>query len=221
MNRFSRPLRILVYQDLLCAWCYVANARLSLLRREFAEAVRWTFRPFPLRISEGVPSQKEVSRRVKDVERARLESEGKRLRADLWTGGDPPRSSIPALVALEAARLQGAHAHRALTKAMQRAALEQGVNVSRPDVAIELASSIGLNMNRFMAAYQSAQTRQLVLEEYRVAGERGVNGVPTLVIGERWMISGLRELSEYRRHILSCMGKLGMSTGGSPESMLH
>ncbi|HME91126.1 MAG TPA: DsbA family protein, partial [Myxococcaceae bacterium] len=202
-------------------WCYVASVRLALLRREFGEAVRWTFRPFPLRIAEGVPSPKEVSRWVKEIERARLESEGIRLRADLWTGGDPPRSSIPALVALEAARLQGASARQALAKAMQRAALEEGVNVCRSDVALELASSVGLEMNRFVAAYQSTQTRQLVLEEYRVAGERGVNGVPTLVIGERWMISGLRDLSEYRRHILSCMGKLGMSTRGSPETLLH
>lgn len=221
MSQLSRPLRIFVYQDLLCAWCYVASARLAQLRREFGEAVRWTFRPFPLRILDGVPSPKELSRRARDIERARGEAEGQRLRSDLWTSGDPPRSSIPALVALEAARLQGSSAHHALVKAMQRAALEQGVNVTRPDVAFELASSVGLNMNRFSAAYQSAETRRLVLEEYRMAGERGVTGVPTLVIGERWMISGLRDLSEYRQHILRCMEKLGMSTGGSPESMLH
>jgi hypothetical protein len=41
------------------------------------------------------------------------------------------------------------------------------------------------------------------------------------VIDRRWMISGLRDLAEYRRHILSCMAKLGAPRQGSPERMLH
>lgn len=221
MNRFPRQLSILVYQDLLCAWCYLADARVTALRREFSGAIRWTFRPFPLRISDDVPSGKLLGRLVRDVERARAEVEGRRLRVNLWDGGDPPRSSVPPLVALEAARLQGAGARRELARAMQQAALEQGVNVSRADVVFELASAVGLNMNRFVVAYRSEEMLRLVLEEHRVAEERGVKTVPTLVIGGRWMISGLRGLAEYRRHIVSCMGKLGMSTGGSPENMLH
>jgi predicted DsbA family dithiol-disulfide isomerase len=76
-------------------------------------------------------------------------------------------------------------------------------------------------MNRFIPAYHSPQLRRLVLDEHRIAAERGVKGVPSLVIGERWMISGLRELGEYRSHILECMSKLAMPIGGSRQSLLH
>lgn len=221
MNRPPCALRISVYEDLLCAWSYIADARLLALRRELGDAVRWRFRPYPLRLDDVVPGQRELAKWVGDLERARQELEGHRLRTDLWRTGDPPLSSVPALVALEAAGMQGSWARFTLSRTMRRAALEEGINISRPDVAFELADSIGLTMNRFIAAYQSPQLRRLVLDEHRIAERRGVKRVPTIVIGERWMISGLREISEYRRHILDCMGKLERSTAGSRQSMLH
>jgi predicted DsbA family dithiol-disulfide isomerase len=104
---------------------------------------------------------------------------------------------------------------------MQRAALEQGVNVSRTDVVFELASRVGLAMNDFSAAFHSEETRRLILDEHRLAASRGVRGVPTLVIGGRWMICGLRDLSEYREHILACLGKLAAPRAGSSERLVH
>jgi predicted DsbA family dithiol-disulfide isomerase len=214
-------LRISVYEDLLCAWSYIADARLQPLRRELGDAVRWRFRPYPLRLDEVALKQRELSEWVGDLERAQREHEGQRLRADLWRNGDPPCSSVPALVALEAAGLQGSWARFSLGRAMRRAALEEGINIARPDVAFELADSVGLRMNRFIAAYQSPQLRRLVFDEHRIAAERGVKGVPTVVVGGRWMISGLRGLGEYRSHILDCIGKLALPTGVSRQSVLH
>jgi len=216
-----REVEIWFYQDVLCAWCYIVSERVASLRREFADAVRWRSRPYPPRAAERVPPPSEISRWIRDVKMARGEPEGARLSPDLWTGGDPPASNIAPLVALEAAGLQGPVARSMYAEALRRAALEGGVNVARADVALELAGALGLNMNRFAAAYHSAQTRRWVLQEHRTAKERGIDSVPTLVINRRWMISGLRDLAEYRRHILACMAKLGAPEQGSPERMLH
>jgi predicted DsbA family dithiol-disulfide isomerase len=77
-------------------------------------------------------------------------------------------------------------------------------------------------MNDFSAAYHSEETRRLILDEHRLAASRGVRGVPTLVIGGRWMICGLRDTSEYREYILTCMGKLAAPrSGGSSERLVH
>ena len=222
MQRAPKPLEIVVYQDVLCAWCYVAERRLEILRQEFGQAIRWTSRPYALRLKEATPSPQELHDWVEDLERARREPEGRELSKDLWMSADPPRSSVPALAALEAARLQGTNVAAQLARCMQRAALQHGLNVARADVALELASSVGLDMNRFSAAWQSPETRKLVLEEHRLASTRGVKGVPTLVIGGRWMLSGLRGTREYRRHILDCLGKFdrGDVDPGSPR-ILH
>src|SRR5688500_4438122 len=144
MNRAQKPLQILVYQDVLCAWCFIADQRLDVLRREFGDAVRWHIRPYPLRIQEALPTRKEIDDWVKEIDRARKEPEGRALSTDLWTSGDPPLSSVTALAALEAAKLQGDDARLSLARSLQRAALQQGVNVARPDVVLEMASSIGL-----------------------------------------------------------------------------
>lgn len=216
-----REVEIWLYQDALCAWCYIASERVAFLRREFGDAVRWRSRPYPLRSAERVPPPSEIASWLRDVKMARSEPEGKRLSPDLWIGGDPPASNVSPLVAIEAAGLQGAVARSMYAEALRRAALEAGVNVARADVALELAGAVGLNMNRFAAAYHSTQTRRWVLEEHRMAKERGIDRVPTLVINRRWMISGLRDLAEYRRHILSCMAKLGAPKEGAPERMLH
>jgi predicted DsbA family dithiol-disulfide isomerase len=219
-----KPLQIVVYQDVLCAWCYLADSRLDALRQEFGDAVRWRVRPYPLRIQDSPPTERELRGFAEEVERAQREQEplARSLSTDLWLGGDAPRSSVPALSALEAARLQGPQARAVLARAMQRAALEQGVNVTRTDVIFELASRVGLAMNDFSAAYHSEETRKLILDEHRLAATRGVKGVPTLVIGGRWMVCGLREVSEYREHILTCMGKLAMPPrSGSSERLVH
>ena len=115
-------------------------------------------------------------------------------------------------------RFQGPSARPLLARSLQRAALEQGVNVSRTDVLFELVGRLGLDTHRFETAWLAAQTRRLVLEEQRLAHARGIRRVPTLVIGGRWMISGLREVAEYRELILACLGKVPRSPGGSPSS---
>jgi predicted DsbA family dithiol-disulfide isomerase len=89
-------------------------------------------------------------------------------------------------------------------------------------VVFELASRVGLSMNAFSAAFNSEETRRLILDEHRLASGRGVRGVPTLVISGRWMMCGLRDLSEYREHILTCMGKQATPrTGGPSERIVH
>ena len=216
-----KPLTVLLYQDILCGWSYLADARLAPLREELRDVVRFRARPFPPRPQEAQPTQRELDSLAKEIRRASREPEGARLSTALWTDGDPPRSSVPALAALEAARLlePGARAH--LARAMQRAALEQGVNVSRSDVVLELASRLGFDMNRFSAAFFSAETRRLILEEHRLASSRGVRGVPTLVLGGRWMLSGLRSVAEYREHILSCLLQVGLPAPGARERLVH
>jgi len=223
MKPLPKPLQITVYQDVLCSWCYLADQRLETLKHEFGELLRWRVRPYPLRVHDKRPTEKELRGLTAEVHRAQQEPEpvARLLTEELWRGGDAPRSSIPALAALEAARLQSPSARAQLARMMQRAALEQGINVTRTDVIFELASRVGLDMGPFAAAFHSDDTRKLILEEHELASSRGVRGVPTLVLGGRWMVCGLREVGEYREQILSCLGKLYTPRPGSADRVVH
>src|SRR5678816_1880293 len=97
---------------------------------------------------ERFASESEIARAVKQLTSAARERESLPLRPELWTSGDPPRSSMEPLAALEAARLQGEPARLELQMRLRHAALEQGLNVTRPDIVFELAERTGLQMNR-------------------------------------------------------------------------
>ena len=208
---------------MLCAWSYLAELRLEVVRRELGPLVRWKVRPFPVRVVDTLPTERERRHYLTELARARREADptAQLLSSELWTAGDAPRSSLPALEALEAVRFQGPSARPLLARSLQRAALEQGVNVSRTDVLYELVGRVGLDTHRFETAWRATRARGVVLEEQRLAHARGIRRVPTLVIGGRWMVSGLREVSEYRELILSCLGKVPRSPGGASEQPLH
>lgn len=218
-----KPISVVVYQDVLCAWSYLADLRLERVRERFGAAVDWKFRPYPLRVSETLPTLKELHSAREELERARNEpeAEARRLCADLWNSARGPRSSLPPLAALEAARMQSEGQRRQLLRIMQRTALETGMDVTRNDVIFELASHVGLKMDPFAAAFRSDKTRKLIRQEHRLATARGVSGVPTIVVANRWMMSGLREEREYSEQLLECMSRKVSEPERDPESHVH
>jgi predicted DsbA family dithiol-disulfide isomerase len=123
------------------------------------------------------------------------------VKPDLWTGRDPPASSIPALAALEAALPQGPGLQRELLVAMRRAAFHDGINIARRDVQVELAAQVGLDTSRFVDQLDNPRVEQEVVEAVEEAEALGIRGVPALVIGGEWLMQGCRDLAEYR-HVI-------------------
>jgi predicted DsbA family dithiol-disulfide isomerase len=197
----TEPVELVLFHDVLCSWCYVADARLDVLRDEYGNGVRWSFRPYPLRPDDQIPDKKERSLLARHFRRIAKEREGKGVKADLWTGEDPPSSSLPPLVALEAALPQGYERQHALLLKMRRAAFLDGINIARRDVQLELAARAGLDVPRFVERLDDPETEQSVIEAGDEAETLGIKGVPALVIGGEWLMQGCRELTEYR-HVI-------------------
>lgn len=200
---FGEPpaLELTLYHDVLCSWCYLADARLDSLRDEYGPMVRWRFRPYPLRPENQLPDKKQRAVLARHFRRVAREQEGRGVKADLWTGEDPPSSSLPPLVALEAALSQGTEMQRALLKAMRRKAFVEGINVARRDVLVEVAAQEGLDVSRFLERLDDPRLVQEVNASVDEAEALGIKGVPALVIGGEWLMQGCRDLSEYRQVI--------------------
>ncbi len=200
---FTAPaaLELILYHDVLCSWCYVADARLDFLRDEYGPLVSWSLRPYPLRPENQLPDKKQRAVLARHFRRVAREREGKDIKADLWTGADPPSSSLPPLVALEAALPQGPALQRRLLKAMRRAAFALGINVARRDVQLELAGQVGLDVAPFAEQLDDLRLEQDVNDSVDEAESLGIKGVPALVIGGEWLMQGCRDLTEYRQVI--------------------
>src|SRR5919201_222077 len=82
---------LVLHHDVLCSWCYLADARLDYLRDEYGSLLRWSLRPYPLRPENQIPGKKERSVLARHFRRVAREREGRGVKPDLWTGEDPGR----------------------------------------------------------------------------------------------------------------------------------
>lgn len=190
---------LVLHGDLLDPWCWLAEKRITAaadeLHGRFAPLQQ---APWPRRWEPRAPSATERRQRARELARAAREADAPPFSAELWEGKDGPHSSAPPLIAVAAARLQGPAAACAMREALRTAALLCGVDVTRSDIILEIASRAGLDLARFVPAFQAPATERALRAEIAEACDRGVETGPALVIGEDWLVSGVRSASEYR-----------------------
>lgn len=198
-NHREDAIELVLHHDVLCPWSALADARLRLLVEEFDGMLRLERSPFATRVEERMPSAREAATQMRAIRKVAREPEGTGFKVDLWRSADPPRSSMPPLVALEAAKILGGDAAQVrMLAALRQAAFRHGLNVAREDVLIEIAERCGLETARFATALFAQGTRRLVTSQHERAEFRGVISVPSVVIGGEWIISGSRSIDDYR-----------------------
>jgi predicted DsbA family dithiol-disulfide isomerase len=208
---------LVLYEDPLSPWCLVAERRVrSALDDVMGAFSPLQLEPFPLRAEPRAVSTRERKAFASAARKASREPEAADITPDLWLSDDAPVSSLPALAALVAARLQGAGRESALRAALREAALVRGINVTRRDVLYELAQAAGLDVARFAGALSAPATEKRVVDSFEDALGKGIEAAPALVIGDEWLVSGARTADEYRsvlrRYVASKLGFAPMRT---------
>lgn len=190
----------MLHGDVLDPWCWIAEQRIAIAADELHGRFKpVSHAPLPRRWEPRAPTAAERRIRVRELQRAAREPDAPPLSPGLWSdGGAGPQSSAPALVAVAAARMQGRQAEQAMIRALREAALAAGFDVSRTDVVVEVAARAGLDLARFLPAFEAPGTARAVRADVEEARDLGVRCSPSLVIGEEWLVSGARSLREYR-----------------------
>jgi predicted DsbA family dithiol-disulfide isomerase len=195
----AEPPSLVLYEDPLSPWCLVAEQRIRAILDELpGDFGPLRIEPFPLRAEPRAPSAAERKALARVARRAAKQPEAAHTTPDLWLSADPPLSTVPALAALYAARLQGAAREDALRDAIRQAGLVRGINPTRKDVLYELADAAGLDVARFAGALAAPTTERRVREAFEDALEKGIEVAPALVIGDEWLVAGARSRDEYR-----------------------
>jgi predicted DsbA family dithiol-disulfide isomerase len=193
------PVSLVLYEDPLSPWCLVAERRIRAALEDVPAAFApLRLEPFPLRSEPRALTAGERREYVRAARKAAREPEAAGTCADLWLSDDPPLSTLPALAAIEAARLQGPCRETAFRAAVRDAALVRGINATRRDVLHEIAAAAGLDGARFAGALSAPATEKRVLESYEEALGKGIEAAPALVVGDEWLVAGPRELEDYR-----------------------
>jgi predicted DsbA family dithiol-disulfide isomerase len=200
-------MRIDVYSDTVCPWCYVGKRRFELAvaaRPHYETRVFW--RPFELNPDlpiEGVDRAKYLAARIGPPERvaeahAVLKSQGEAsgidFRFDLMERVPNTRRSH--LLIAHAAR---SGRQTAVKERVMRAYFEEGCDIGEVEVLVRLGVEAGLSERESRAALILRAGQDGVIAAERHAAVLGITGVPTFVFDGQYTISGAQEVGTLTR----------------------
>jgi predicted DsbA family dithiol-disulfide isomerase len=193
----TAPLRIDLFADVVCPWCFVGHQRLERVLASSGRAARITHHPFmldPNTPPEGddIPARLRRKYGVPPEQLwARLEAEARKSGLELDLARQ--RLSYPTARAhtlIRHAEGKGEGRQDGLVRDLYRANFVDARNIHDPDVLVDVAAPHG---------FAADEVRRLVTDEAELATTRnlaqaaaatGIDGVPFFVFDERIAVAG-------------------------------
>lgn len=191
-------MKVDIYSDVACPWCYVGKARFERALAAFVGApVEIRYRPFQLDPSApkaAVPMLEYLHRRFGPRARAMADNMIATARAEGLVMDYERGLSVNTLDAHRLLRLAeheyGADVQQALAARLFEAHFSEGRNVGDIDVLSTLAADAGMDEGRARAYLSSSEGMSEVVREISEAREFGITAVPTFVFDQKYAISG-------------------------------
>jgi predicted DsbA family dithiol-disulfide isomerase len=195
-----KGVKVEIWSDVLCPWCYLGKRRLesALARFEHAAEVEVVWRSFELdpgapRVPELPPSEHLQQKYGWSAEQ--VEASWERLRAlgaaeglEMNMHATRRGNSLDAHRLLHLAHERGRQEE--LKERFLRAYFTESEAIGDPEVLGRLAVETGLDRDEVRDVLASDRYMEEVRADERTAQLLGINGVPFFVVGERYGISG-------------------------------
>jgi predicted DsbA family dithiol-disulfide isomerase len=159
---------------------------LAELRKSHEVEVVW--RSFELRPKDGPPVPPEYRDYIENVGRPRFEAVAKERYGLTISSGPFGIDSRPALVGAKFAEVQGVG--EVYHQAVFRAYWQYARSLEERAVLCEIAESLGLDGDSFLAALDSDELDQAVSADIAQAQMLGITGVPALVFEKQYLVNG-------------------------------
>lgn len=199
----EHKLRIIVFHDVLCSWCFISSKNLKKAMEPYSENIdilyiSWLLYPHDF-VNAGHRAKESI---LKHWEETRAHPEGVEIRPDAIRNKDFTFPySIPAMAAVKCAEKQGGpRMHQKFYDALQEAVFIKGQDINDIEVFNEYARQLGLNVHRFILDYRSGIYQELVVKEYEQSRKAGIEAVPATIIGHE-LIIGAVPVEEFQEAI--------------------
>ena len=190
------PVRLDVFSDYLCPWCYNAAVRLREIQEVYGDRVQLHWRTFPL--IPGEQPDRRVTEKTREG-RQRVGAEEPRASFVPPEIDTPlPSSSVPALTAAKCAERQGVDAFERFHERLFTAHFRDNLDISRPAVLRRLIRETALDPARFEADYAGEAYEAVLRDCAEGAAWFGVSGLPTVVLNEKLSLVGAVPTDRYR-----------------------
>ena len=191
-------LKITVYSDYICPFCYVGHHRLQRLRDSYELKINWCFLEIhPETSVEGDPIEsldypaEQWQKMLENLERIANEENIPLSRLSFIT------NSRDALLLSEAAKQCGRDTFYALHENLFNAYFVDSINIGDRQKLIEIARSCGVDEAMIDSAWSDQKFRQRLLENFNSARQHKIQSVPSFVFGER-VLTGVVAESTFR-----------------------
>jgi predicted DsbA family dithiol-disulfide isomerase len=189
-------LKIAMFSDFICPFCYIGFQTMRKLKPEFNLELEWRgFEIHPERPPGGVSTDRVYGPPDSEMRRvtwARISSLAQEAGLTMKSP-DLLANSHAALLAAEYARDAGASEAEDFEERVYRAYFEQGANIADVELLKKLADEAGLDPQAAAEATCSPKYELRLKNNALVAHSRGVSGVPTFFIGDFPLIGAQSE----------------------------
>jgi predicted DsbA family dithiol-disulfide isomerase len=179
-------LRVTVFSDYICPFCYVGHHRLMRLRDSYDLKINWCFIEIhPETSAEGEPvasldyPSKQWNQLMHNLEIAARE-EGIPIAEHSFT-----TNSRDALLLAEAAKESGREKFFDLHEKLFTAFFVDRINIGDRNILLEIANSSGIRTDAVKSAWQEERYRQRIQSNYQLARQLDIQAVPSFIFGER------------------------------------
>lgn len=201
--------RVSVWSDYVCPFCYLERPVLDRIREEFGDRVQIDWRAFELR-PDPVPTLDPDGAYLHRVWNQSVYPMAAKRGMTLRLPPVQPRSRL-AHEATEFARQAGRLDD--MNRALFEAFFVEGRDLADPAVLVEVGESVGLDRDGLRQALESRRHSGEVLKDQQLARDIGISGVPGLVISvgdQGYLLSGAQPYETVQRVIERAVG------GGQP-----
>jgi predicted DsbA family dithiol-disulfide isomerase len=186
LSRTFPELKVTVFSDYICPFCYVGHHRLQRLRDRYDLKINWCFVEIhPETSAEGDPidslqySSEQWQQMMTNLERIAKEENIPLSKLNFIA------NSKDALLLSEAAKQCGADIFYDLHERLFTAYFVDGENIGDREVLKKIADSCGINNKTIDSAWSEEKYAQHILENFNAARKYKIQSVPSFVFGER------------------------------------
>lgn len=183
----SKPeLRVTVFSDYICPFCYIGDARLNRLRDQYDLRINWCLLEIhPDTPEAGMPIERlgypaDQWRRMMASLKTMADEDGLPISDHAFT-----TNSHKALLLAEAAKHCGAEVFYRLHEALFRAFFVKNQNIGEPALLRTLGSAAGMRDEQMEQAFTSPTFEQQLKQYQMAARELDVAATPTFFIGKQ------------------------------------
>jgi predicted DsbA family dithiol-disulfide isomerase len=195
----DRLVKIEIYSDVVCPWCYIGKRRLEQALESYPNPVRLRFRPFqldPRPVTEPQPLVDALAAKFGGRDRAQqIIAHTARVAAE--AGLDLRFDRAVSANTFDAHRLiwfaEQQDRATETVEVLHRAHFTDGIDIGSPAALAGLAAAAGLDPDQARDVLASPAGRTEVRTQLAAAHELGITAVPTFVFAGRYAVTGAQE----------------------------